>query len=38
MQVLEGLGVARELTGKQRNRLFGYDQYIAILSEGTELR
>ena len=37
MQVLEGLGVVRELTGKQRNRLFGYDRYIAILSEGTEL-
>jgi len=37
MQVLEGLGVARELTGKKRNRLFGYDQYLAILSEGTEL-
>ncbi len=37
MQVLERLGVARELTGKRRNRLFGYDRYIAILSEGTEL-
>jgi Fic family protein len=37
MRVLERLGVVRELTGKKRNRLFGYDQYIAILSEGTEL-
>jgi len=37
MRTLESLGIARELTGKRRNRLFGYDQYIAILSEGTEL-
>lgn len=37
MQILEKLGVARELTGKKRNRLFGYDQYLAILGEGTEV-
>ena len=37
MQTLEKLGVARELTGKKRNRLFGYDQYLAILGEGTEV-
>ncbi|MHC4470613.1 MAG: Fic family protein [Planctomycetota bacterium] len=36
MQVLERLDVARELTGKKRNRLYGYDRYLAILSEGTE--
>lgn len=30
------LGVARELTGKRRNRLFVYDRYLAILNEGTE--
>jgi Fic family protein len=36
MQTLESLGIARELTGKRRNRLFGYDEYVAILSEGTE--
>jgi Fic family protein len=35
MRTLERLGLARELTGQRRNRLFGYDQYIAILSEGT---
>jgi Fic family protein len=29
-------GIARELTGKRRNRLFLYDQYLAILNEGTE--
>ena len=37
MQVLERLGIARELTGKQRNRLYGYDAFLAILREGTEL-
>jgi len=37
MRVLEHVGVARELTGKKRNRLFGYDKYLAILNEGTEL-
>jgi hypothetical protein len=36
MSVLERLGIARELTGKQRNRLYGYDAYLAILGEGTE--
>ncbi len=37
IQVLEQIGVVHELTGKKRNRLFGYDQYLAILGEGTEL-
>jgi Fic family protein len=36
MDVLAGLGIARELTGKRRNRLFVYDRYLAILNEGTE--
>jgi hypothetical protein len=35
-QTLMGLGIAREITGGRRNRLFGYDVYLAILSEGTE--
>lgn len=30
------LGTVRELTGRHRNRLFAYDRYIQILSEGTE--
>jgi hypothetical protein len=34
--LLEDLGVVRELTGKRRNRLFVYDRYLALLSEGTE--
>lgn len=37
MKVLERQGVARELTGKKRNRVFGYEQYLAILGEGMEL-
>jgi hypothetical protein len=36
MSLLVELGVARELTGKRRNRVFAYDRYVAILSEGTE--
>jgi hypothetical protein len=30
------LGIAREITGGQRNRLFAYDSYLAILSESAE--
>jgi Fic family protein len=33
---LEKLGIVRELTGLRRRRLFGYDEYIKILNEGTE--
>ena len=36
MRILDTLGVAQELTGRRRNRLFGYGRYIAILGEGTE--
>jgi len=36
MDLLVELGIARELTGKRRNRLFVYDRYLAILNEGTE--
>ena len=35
-KLLADLGIVRELTGKRRNRLFGYHRYLAILSEGTE--
>jgi Fic family protein len=33
---LERLGMVREQTGRRRNRLFVYDQYLKILGEGTE--
>jgi len=36
MELLVERGIARELTGKPRNRLFVYDRYLAILNEGTE--
>ncbi|MCE9594359.1 MAG: Fic family protein [Planctomycetes bacterium] len=36
MSLLAELGIARELTGKRRNRLFVYDRYLAILNEGAE--
>ena len=32
---LERLGVAREITGKRRGRIYVYDQYVRILDEGT---
>ena len=36
MELLVGKGIAREITGKRRDRLFVYDKYLAILDEGTE--
>lgn len=36
MDALVRLGIARELTGQRRNRVFTYDRYLSILNEGTE--
>lgn len=36
IQHLQVLGIVREITGKQRGRLFVYDGYLAILNRGTE--
>lgn len=36
MRVLENLGIAGEITGRGRDRRYGYQRYIDILSEGTE--
>ena len=36
MELLIELGIAREITGGRRNRLFAYDRYLDVLSEGTE--
>jgi Fic family protein len=30
------LGIVRELTGKQRRRVFAYNKYLAVLDQGTE--
>jgi len=36
IQALESLGIVREITGRQRDRVFAYDGYLAILNEGAE--
>lgn len=36
MEHMRRLGILREITGRQRHRLFVYDAYLAILNEGTE--
>ncbi|MBK9350367.1 MAG: Fic family protein [Sulfuritalea sp.] len=36
VETLVGAGIARELTGGRRNRVFAYDRYLAMLNEGTE--
>ena len=36
MELLVERGIAREITGKRRGRLFVHDRYLAILNEGTE--
>lgn len=34
---LQQAGIVRELTGRQRDRVFGYDAYLTILNEGIEV-
>jgi Fic family protein len=36
VECLESLGIVREITGKQRDRIYVYDRYVRILDEGTE--
>jgi len=36
LNALASLGVVREITGRPRNRVFTYERYLALLSEGTE--
>ncbi len=36
MRLLELLGIAREITGRDRDRRYAYQEYIDILSEGTD--
>ncbi|HZP84950.1 MAG TPA: Fic family protein [Chthonomonadaceae bacterium] len=33
---LEEIGIVREMSGRRRNRIFVYDEYLKLLSEGTE--
>ena len=37
METLARHGIAREVTGKRRGRLFAYDAYLSILAEGTDI-
>ena len=34
MELLVEQGIAREITGKRRGRLYAYDRYLAILGDG----
>jgi Fic family protein len=36
MELLTGLRIVREVTGKKRNRVFAYGSYLDLLNEGTE--
>lgn len=36
MDLLEELKIVREVTGRQRGRVYAYDDYVGLLSEGTE--
>jgi Fic family protein len=36
LQVLKQLGIVREITGKQRDRIYVYDPYLRIIERGTE--
>jgi Fic family protein len=36
MDILTKLGIAREITGNARNRVFVYEHYLEILNEGTQ--
>lgn len=36
MNFLIEQGIAREITGRSRGRLFVYDEYVSVLNEGTE--
>jgi Fic family protein len=33
---LEKMGIVEEITGRKRGRVFSYQRYLAILSEGTD--
>ncbi|MEO5510813.1 MAG: Fic family protein [Longimicrobiales bacterium] len=36
LRVLTELGIVREVTGRQRNRVYAYSEHLRIMSEGTE--
>ena len=36
LRLLEELDIVREITGRQRGKVFAYERYLAVLREGTE--
>jgi len=36
VEALERLGIAREITGRKRERVFAYPAYLDILNEGVQ--
>lgn len=36
IRTLEALGIVREITGRQRGRIYAYERYLAVLGESTE--
>ena len=36
LRLLEGMDIVREITGRQRGKIFVYERYLAMLREGTE--
>ncbi len=36
LEILARVGIASEITGQRRNRVFAYDRFVAILNEGAE--
>ncbi len=36
LRLLEDLGIAREITGRRRGKIFSYERYLAVLREGTD--
>ncbi|HET7231162.1 MAG TPA: Fic family protein [Longimicrobium sp.] len=37
IRTLEKLGIVKEVTGRTRDRVYAYSEYLALLNEGTEL-
>lgn len=36
LQGLQDLGIVKEITGRQRDRIFTYEAYLKLLEEGTK--
>ena len=37
LSVLEEIGIAKEITGKDRHKIFVYEKYLAMINQGTEV-